>query len=112
MVYVPSDTTYNACVVVQSSDTIRVYEEQPTTNRTIRYRDYYINSSYIYKDNTQTFSQYTTLPSCLASTEISHDVFYRNDIDKILVTFIILLIICFYFPYKIITRMMGRWFRL
>lgn len=112
MVYVPDNSSYNSCFVVQNGDTIRGYSQQPTTNSTISYRDYYINSNYIYKDGTQTFSQYSTLPTCLSSSEITHDVFYRNDIDKILIIFLILLIICFYFPYKIITRMLGRWFKL
>lgn len=112
MIYVPYNQNYNSCFVVQNGDTIRAYSQQPTTNSTIGYRDYYINSNYIYKDGVQTFSQYTTLPTCLSNSEISNDFYYRNDIDKILVIFIILLIICFYFPYKIISRMFGRWFKL
>lgn len=112
MIYVPENSSFSACYVVNSADTIRAYSSVPTQNSTINYRDYYFNGAYLYKDGVQSFSQYSTLPICISSSEISHNVFYRNDIDRILITFIILLIICFYFPYKIIARALGRWFKL
>lgn len=111
-IYVPQDTTYNKCYVVQSEGVIRAYEEVPQTNRTINYRDYYINSSYIYRDSYQNFSSYSTIPTCLDSNVITNDVYYRNDFDKILVIFIILMIICFYFPYKVMSRLFGKWLKL
>lgn len=40
-IYVPQDSTYNKCYVVQSEGVIRGYEEVPQVNRTIDYRDYY-----------------------------------------------------------------------
>ena len=52
MIYVPSKEDF-ACYVVQSEGIIRAYSQVPSNNRTINYRDYYINSSYIYKDGTQ-----------------------------------------------------------
>lgn len=112
MIYVPQDNTYKYCPYVVNANSIRVYDRQPQNNSTANYREYYYNSSYAFTDNQQTWSNYSTLPSCLSSTEITSNVFYRNDIDKILVCFIILLIICFYFPYKIISRMFGRWLKL
>lgn len=108
MVYVPDIKNYK-CFVVQSSDTIRAYKEVPTSNSTIQYRDYYINSNYIYKDNTQTFSSYTTnLPTCLSSDVVTDSVFYRNDIDSILIIFIIMCIFSFYIPLKIFMRLFRR----
>lgn len=111
-IYVPQDTTYNKCYVVQSEGVIRGYEEVPQVNRTINYRDYYINSSYIYRDSYQTFSSYNTPPTCLSSDVLTNDVYYRNDFDSILIIFIILSLFCFYFPFKIISRMFGRWLKL
>ena len=111
-IYVPQDSTYNKCYVIQSEGVIRGYSQVPAYNTSINYRDYYIDSSYIYRDNTATFGNYSSLPVCLASNDLTNNVFYRNDIDKILVIFIILLIIGFYFPYKIISRMFGRWLKL
>ena len=45
MIYVPDLTNYK-CYVVQSEGVLRGYEEVPTNNTTINYRDFYINSNY------------------------------------------------------------------
>lgn len=110
-IYVPDITNYE-CTYVYGEGVLRSYEETPQQNRTINYRDYYINSGYIYKDGVTQFNSYSTLPTCLSSSILTNNVFYRNDIDKILVCFIILVIFCFYFPYRILSRAFGRWLRL
>ena len=56
MIYVP-DLNYE-CYYLQSEGVIRAYEEMPENNKTINYRDYYINSNYIYKDGYTQFSSY------------------------------------------------------
>lgn len=107
MIYVP-DTSY-ACYVVQSEGVIRSYEEVPTSNSTIEYRDYYIDSNYVYRDGSQTFSQYTTnIPICLDNSIITNDVYYRNDLDSILIIFLIMSIFSFYIPLKIFMRLFRR----
>lgn len=111
MIYVPSDDTYNKCYVVQNEDVIRSYDRQPSYNTSYNYRDYYINSDYIYKDGSGQWSSYSTLPVCLSSDIISNSFLYRTDLDKILICFIIIVIFCFYFPYKIISRAFGRWLK-
>lgn len=98
------------CFVVQNSTTIRAYETIPRQNTTVNYTDYYYNSHYFSTNGTQTFSQYTTLPICNTSN-LTTNVFYRNDIDQILVIFFIISIVCFYFPFRIISRAFGRWFK-
>ena len=112
MIYVPKNDTYKYCPHVVNANSIRVYDRSPALNSTANYRDYYYNGNYIYYDSQQTWGSYSTLPTCLQNSEITQNVFYRNDIDKIMVVFIIILIICFYFPYKIISRMFGRWLKL
>ena len=111
-IFVPQDSTYNKCYVVQSEGVIRGYAQVPTNNSTINYRDYYIKSDYIYRDGSQTFSQYSTPPTCLLSSEITNDVYYRQDFSNILIIFLILMIFCFYFPYKVISRVFGKWLKL
>lgn len=107
-IYVPDIQNYK-CFVVQSSDTIRSYKEIPQRNTEIEYRDYYINSNYIYKDGTQSFGNYTSyLPVCLATETVTDNFFYRNDIDSILVVFIIMCIFSFYIPIKIFMRLFRR----
>lgn len=112
MIYVPSDNTYNKCYVVQSEGVIRGYDRVPTYNTTINYRDYFIESDYIFRDGVASFSNYSTLPTCLSNDIITNSYLYRTDLDKILVCFIIIVIFCLYFPYKIISRAFGRWLKL
>lgn len=109
-VYVPEFSNGN-CAYIYNSDIIRVYNSQPQHNSTITYKDYYIKSSYIYNEGSTTFSNYSTLPTCINSNRITTNVMYRNDIDSIMVVFFILLLICFYFPYRIISRAFGRWLK-
>ncbi len=107
MIYVPSKEDF-ACYVVQSEGIIRAYSQVPSNNRTINYRDYYINSSYIYKDGTQQFNQYTTLPTCLNSLDLTSDVYYRLDLDKILVIFTIISFFGIFIPIKIFSKLFKR----
>lgn len=90
--------------------TIRAYHSTPRLNSSADYTDYFINSHYISRDGTQTWNNYSTLPTCMNDT-FTTNVYYRNDLDQILVIFIILLLICFYFPYRIISRAFGRWLK-
>ena len=107
-IYLPN-TNYS-CYYMPNDYTIRAYHTTPRQNSSSDYTDYFINSHYINRSGTQTFSQYTTLPTCMTDT-FTTNVFYRNDIADIMITFFILLIICFYFPYRIITRAFGRWLK-
>lgn len=110
-IYVPQDNTFNKCYVVQSEGVIRVYEEIPQTNRTINYRDYYIKSDYIYRDGYQTFSSYSTLPTCLASTVITNDYWYRLDITNILINVTIIALFGLYLPWRIFKSLFGKRFQ-
>ncbi len=106
-IYMPDITNYK-CFVVQSEDIIRAYETIPRNNTNINYRDYYINSDYIYRDGTQSFSQYTTLPVCLSSNVVTDDFYYRLDFDKILLIFTIIVIFGILIPLKIFSRIFKR----
>lgn len=106
MIYVP-DTNY-ACYIVQSEGVIRAYEEIPQNNTTINYRDYYIESDYIYRDSYQQFSSYTTLPTCLEDSVLTDSVYYRTDFDSILTMLLIMSIFCFYLPLKVYMRLFRR----
>lgn len=106
-IYVPDLENYK-CFVVQNEGVIRAYEKVPTNNTSVNYRDYYINSSYIYKDGEQSFSNYTTLPVCLDGSVVTNDIYYRNDIDSILIVFTIMCIFGIYIPLKIFMRLFRR----
>lgn len=112
MIYVP-DTAY-ACYVLSDKDTIRAYKTMPYNpsynggNVDINYRDYYINSDYLYTDGFQSFSYYSALPVCLDKSNLTTDVYYRHDIDKILVIFTILVIFGISLPLKIFSKLFKR----
>ena len=89
MIYVPDIENYK-CFVVRSEEVIRAYADIPRNNTEITYRDYYYNSNYTYNDGVQSFSQYTTLPVCLDSNDVTSNFYYRNDFDSILIIFIIM----------------------
>lgn len=110
MVYVPDLENY-ACVYMRSSDTLRAYKQAPAVDTTVQYRDYYIKSNYLYTDGEQSFTQYSVLPTCLSSAELTTEVYYRNDITDILICFFILAIVCFYLPYKLFTKLFRRAFK-
>lgn len=107
MIYVPQDNTYNKCYVVQSSDVIRGYDTIPNYNTNYNYRDYYIRSDYIYRDGYGSWSTYSTLPTCLSSSVITNDFYYRYDLANILIIFSILVIFCIYAPIKLFSRLIG-----
>lgn len=106
MIYVPNKDY--SCYVVQSEHIIRAYDEVPRSNSTINYRDYYINSNYLYRDGVQQFSAYATIPICLDNALITDSVYYRQDFDKILIILLIMCIFCFYLPLKIFVRLFRR----
>lgn len=108
MIFLPDDLTYNKCYVVQNEDVIRAYDVVPRNNTSYNYRDYYINSDYIYKDGSGSWSQYTSLPVCLSSDVITHQEYYRLDYYKSLIMFIIISFIAFYIPIKIFSKIFRR----
>ena len=107
MIYVPDVENYK-CFVVRSDTTIRAYKEIPSNNVTIDYRDYFYNSNYMYQDGSQSFSNYTTLPVCLNSDVITDNVYYRADLDSILIVFTILCVFGLLIPLKVFLRLFRR----
>lgn len=107
-IFVPQDSIYNKCYVVQSEGVIRGYDEIPQINRTINYRDYYINSDYIYRDGIQTFSSYSTPPTCLSSSVLTNEFYYRIDFTNVLINISVVFFFCFYIPFRIFKSLLGR----
>lgn len=54
----------------------------------------------------------TSSSNYLSYDNFTSDYWYRVDIYKILLIFLVLFIFIIFFPYKIITRIFGRWFKL
>lgn len=108
MIYVPRDTTFNKCYVIQSEGVIRGYDTIPRNNTSYNYRDYYIRSDYIYRDGEGTWSSYTTLPSCISSDNITNDYWYRVDISNVLIMFLIINIFGIFIPIKIFSKLFRK----
>lgn len=108
MIYVPRDTTFNKCYVIQSEGVIRGYDTIPRNNTSYNYRDYYIRSDYIFRDGDGTWSSYTTLPSCISSTDITNDYWYRIDISNVLIMFLIINIFGIFIPIKIFSKLFRK----
>lgn len=108
LIYVPNDSTYNKCYVVQSSDVIRAYDRVPSINTSYNYRDYYINSSYIYKDGYGSWGNYSNLPICLDSSNLTNDYYYRLDFPNVLLMFLIINIFGIYIPIKIFSKIFKK----
>lgn len=108
LIYMPDDIFYDECYVVQNENVIRGYDTVPHNNTSYNYRDYYINSNYIYKDGSGTWSQYSTLPTCLDSALITNNFYYRVDFYKILIMFIIMCIFIIYIPVKVFSKLFKR----
>ena len=107
MIYVPDVENYQ-CFVVRSDTTIRAYKQIPTNNATVDYRDYFYTANYLYQDGSQSFSQYTTLPVCLDNSKVTDNVYYRTDLDSILIIFTILCIFGLLIPLKVFMRLFRR----
>lgn len=105
MIYVPDLENYK-CFVVRSDTTLRAYKEIPTHNSDIDYRDYYYTANYLYQDGKQSFSTYTTLPTCLDSSTLTSDYVYRNDFPQILLTFILFIAFIWFFVSKLIKTLL------
>jgi len=99
-IYLPIEITNNECAIVYDKDTIRVFEEIPTENSLIDYTDYYINSHYLTKEGSYNFL--IEIPTCLSNENFTTAYYYRNDFDKILIIFFIILFIVYFIFGKIL----------
>lgn len=109
-IYLPIDSVGDfACYSVIDKDTIRAYVNRPQINSSSNYVDFYINSHYLEKEGTQSWGAYTQyLPTCISSSSITNDIYYRNDLDSILIIFSIMCIFIFYIPIKVFLRLFRR----
>lgn len=109
MIYIPNyDPILNPCAIVLNENTIRVYNELPLSNTSVLYTDYYFNSSYISKPGIEEITIDTDIIQCITNDNITTDLYYRNDIDGILITFIIYTFIMIYIPFKLFSRFFRK----
>ncbi len=114
MIYVP-DLSYS-CYVLVNKDTIRAYTLKPynpTYNNSVNidYRDYYINSHYLYNDSYETFNYYSKIPTCLSTDLLTTAYFYRNDAPDIMLLFVLIAGFIFFFGRMFLRTFFRGFFR-
>lgn len=102
--YVPSSIDINNVRCVSFLDNDNVYLSLTDgTNYQLSYNNL-VSDYHIKATNSMDVACY--------DLELTHDVYYRKDITNILVSFFILSIVCFYFPYRIFARCFGKWLKI
>ena len=92
---------------------IRVYDRIPTGSpiNNVTYYDFYIRDDYIQTTGQTNYTNYTSY-NCMDTSNFTTDFWYRLDIDKILLCYIIIALVGLYFPFKIFSRFFGRWLKI
>ena len=111
-IYLPIEVNSNQCPVVVSDGHIRIYDKIPNgTSQNVSYYDFYIRENYLESQGSTTWSPYTS-QNCLDTSQFTTDFWYRPDIWQSLICFVIIGGIGIYLPYKIFSRVFGRWLKL
>lgn len=110
--FLPIEVSNTQCAVVVSDGHIRVYDKIPngTTQNNVRYWDFYVRENYLQTTSTTNYSSYTSY-QCMDNTQFTTDFWYRPDIWQSLLCFVIIGGIGIYLPYKIISRLFGKWLK-
>lgn len=103
MIYVP-DIEHFECFSMQDGY-IRGYEGINNLPASVSYTDFLYNSNYYTRTGQEFLSEY---PSCIDSSKLTTDFYYRTDIDKILVLFLIFSFVIIYLPIKTIFHLLNR----
>ena len=103
MIYVP-DVEHFECFTMHDGF-IRAYEGFNDVPSYVAYTDFFYNSNYYAVSGYEELTEY---PSCISSNQLTTDYYYRTDIDKILIIFIILAFVIVYLPLKLIFYLFNR----
>ena len=112
-IYLPIEVNSNQCPVVVSDGHIRIYDRVPngTSINNVHYTDFYIRENYLQSENTTNYTPYTSY-NCLNIDQFTTDYWYRPDIWQSLLCFFIIGLVGIYLPFKIISRLFGRWLKI
>lgn len=109
-IYLPVVVNNNQCAYISQRGVIRVYDSR-NTNTYVNYTDYYIEDSYLSNTGTSYIGnnyQY----NCINTDRFTTDYMYRHDLPSILIILAFILIFLVYFPFKLVSRMFGRWLKI
>lgn len=83
-IYLPDLITDEQYVSILDKDTIRVFHNEPIQDNLVNYTDYYINSHYLKKEGSLVINETFNF---VDKTLITDNVWYRNDLPGIMITF-------------------------
>lgn len=103
MIYVP-DIEHYECFTMHDGY-IRAYEGISDIPASVAYTDFFYNNNYYERSGREELLE---VPACIPSDKLTTDYYYRTDIDKILVIFIILAFVIVYLPLRLIFHLFNR----
>ena len=106
MIFVPN--LEYSCYVIYDKDTIRAFHDNLVDGESVDYTDYYVNSHYTSKDGSLIYNSGVSEFDCINSALLTNDIYYRNDLDSILIIFGIICIFAFYIPFKIFKTLFRK----
>ena len=114
--YYITDKSNAKCVRVLDRHTLRVYTDNFEYNKNINYYDLYLDEHYMQNFGTEWFwyndhNNHSNFPPCVSMNDVTDDFYYRNDFDSILIIFLIISIFVFLIPFKVFSRLFGRWLK-
>lgn len=111
--YIPSDLLSNNYRYTISNDSILVHTNN---NCYTQYNTTYCDCYYVYPKMDYLVSNATSCnynpTTYVSSSNFSSSYWYRIDLASILIIFLILWIFIFKYPYRIISRLFGRWLKI
>lgn len=87
---------------VDSPVTCRYFSQQISYNDSI---GYFISTNVSSKESAYSCIKFEP------KVELTNNPLYYPRIDGVMVTFFVIVMVCFYFPYRIFARAFGRWFK-
>lgn len=103
MIYVP-DVEHFECFEMHDGY-IRGYQGINDIPSYVAYTDFLYNNNYYAISGYEELTEY---PTCIPSSQLSTNYYYRADFDKILIIFVILAFVIIYLPIKLIFHLLNR----
>lgn len=106
-IFVPNLSDFE-CVYLQNNNTLRGYYTVPRLNSSSDYVDFAVDNHYLFRNGTQTWNNYSTLPECLSNDVLTDNFYYRTDFADILICFTVFSFFVILFPLTIFKSLFKR----
>ena len=111
--YLPSSLINSSYRYTIANDSIVVHTNNNCYNN---YSTTYCDCIQVYPKmdylESETYSCNYNPSSFVSSSRFTNDIWYRIDLSDTLLIFLILFLFIFLFPYKLVSRLFGRWLKI